>query len=83
MATKTITVTEQAYEALKARKGPKDSFSETILRVAGKGSLREFAGVLSKQSADRLEQAIKKQRKRHAVEHEKRMQRISKKLQGL
>jgi predicted CopG family antitoxin len=33
MATKTITITEDAYERLKARKRDGESFTETIIRI--------------------------------------------------
>lgn len=35
MATKTITVTEDAYERLRAHKRDDESFTETILRLTG------------------------------------------------
>ncbi len=58
MGVKTITLTEDAYKALKSLKSSNESFSDTILRVAGKKSLREFVGILSKDSADRLEKEL-------------------------
>ncbi len=82
MVVKTITVTKDAYEALKALKAERESFSETILRVAKRRSLREFAGVLSPESADRLERAVKDIRKRHTKAHRRRMKDIVCALQG-
>jgi len=58
---KTITITENAYKALKSRKGKKDSFSDVIVKMTGK-SLDEFYGVLSKSSAEKLESAIRETR---------------------
>lgn len=47
MATKTLTITEEAYNALKKEKGPEESFSETVLKVTSrKGKFSECAGVL-------------------------------------
>ena len=76
MAVKTITVTEKAYEALKAKKEPHESFSETILRISGRKSLSEFFGALSKESGERLEKAIMDSRKRRAASHERRIKMI-------
>lgn len=36
MATKTISITEEAYEALRREKKYKESFTETILRITKK-----------------------------------------------
>ncbi len=35
MAAKTLTVTEEAYERLKAHKRPGESFTDVVLRLAG------------------------------------------------
>ena len=80
MTVKTITVTEDAYEALKSLKESDESFSKTILRVAAKKSLRDFVGVISKESAGRIEHAIKETRKENTVRHRKRMDRIVREL---
>ncbi len=80
MATKTITVTEDAYEALRALKGQHESFSETILRVARRRSLKEFVGCLSRESADKLEEAVKESRRKHTEEHNRRVAAIAKAL---
>ncbi len=82
MAVKTITVTKAAYEALKAKKQPKESFSEALLRLTNRVSLREFFGVLSKESADRLEKTIKENRKRQNAAYERRIKRIVAALEG-
>lgn len=47
MAVKTITVTEDAYEALKGLKHENESFSEAIKRMAGKKlRIRDLWGAL-------------------------------------
>ena len=63
MATKTISITEEAYERLKTRKAENESFTDVINRISGKRSLMELAGVLSKGEADKLEKNIKERRK--------------------
>ena len=52
MATKTISITEEAYERLKTRKAKNESFTDVINRVTGKRSLLELAGILSDEEAD-------------------------------
>jgi len=63
MVTKTITVTEDAYNSLKTLKKKEESFSEAITRTYGKKiNLLDFAGTLSKESADKIFGTIKKNR---------------------
>ena len=76
MASKTITVTKEAYTALNSLKAPRESFSETLLRIARRRSLREFAGILSNESADRLENAVRDFRRRHTESHRKRLAKV-------
>lgn len=80
MATKTITVTEDAYEVLKSLKDTGESFSKTIKRLAGKKSLIDFAGILTNEEADELERNIKEGRRMRNAAHQKRMRRIMKDL---
>ena len=48
MATKTISITEDAYEYLAAAKKENESFSDVIERLLeGKRDLMSFAGILS------------------------------------
>ncbi|MDD9953087.1 MAG: antitoxin VapB family protein [Candidatus Woesearchaeota archaeon] len=76
MAVKTITITEASYLLLKAAKKENESFSKTITRIAGTPSLREFAGILSTASANKLEKSIKESRQHHRKMHEKRVARM-------
>lgn len=51
MVVKTITVTEEAYKALKRMKGNEESFSETILKFSkDKGSMMKYFGILPKEN---------------------------------
>lgn len=76
MATKTITITEEAYRRLKQSKTDDESFSQIITRITGNaGRLLKFAGTLTDEEADRLEARIKENRKRWLkVEAEKKEQ---------
>ncbi|MDG5761833.1 antitoxin VapB family protein [Natronococcus sp. A-GB1] len=62
MATKTISLDEEAYERLKARKKEGESFSETVKRLAGERSWNEVTGILSEDEAADLETAIEEGR---------------------
>ena len=68
MVTKTITVTKDAYEQLKALKRPEESFSEEIKRItSGKQDIMRFAGILSDlndKDIEEMKQSIREVRKR-------------------
>ncbi len=69
MATKTLTITEEAYERLRKQKGRDESFSELILRITGRRPLTDFAGFLSRESGLALKRAIEESRRnRHEVD---------------
>jgi predicted CopG family antitoxin len=63
MAVKTLTVTEEAYTRLRNQKGPKESFSEVIVRLTSRPPLASFAGALSPESARRFKAAIAQDRR--------------------
>ena len=69
MATKTLTITEDAYGLLKSFKLEDESFSEEIMRVLspGKRKLSDFWGILSEETADKIEKGIVEDRKRNAT----------------
>ncbi len=58
MATKTLTITEDAYNLLKSKKLADESFSEEIMREMSekkqKRPLRDFYGILSKEDGDAI-----------------------------
>lgn len=68
MVTKTLTITKEAYEQLKALKRPEESFSEEIKRITGsKQDIMQFAGILSDMSGkdfEEMRQSIQELRKR-------------------
>ena len=76
MATKTISITEEAYERLRMHKKETESFTDVINKITGKKSIMELAGILSKEEGDKLEKHIKDSR----VLSRKRMDRIIKNL---
>ncbi len=64
MATKTISLDQEAYERLKAHKREGESFSQVVKRLAGERSWREVAGVLTDEQASDLETAVEEGRDR-------------------
>lgn len=68
MPTRTLSITEEAYRALKASKKEGESFTDVILRLTGsKGSARRLLEMMDKlhspELADRVEQASRESRK--------------------
>ncbi|MEZ3144505.1 antitoxin VapB family protein [Halobaculum sp. MBLA0143] len=67
---KSIRLSEEAYERLDAHKADDETFSDVVLRLAGERSLLDLAGVLSDEEADALRDAISERRERRAAELE-------------
>ncbi|MDD4161987.1 MAG: antitoxin VapB family protein [Methanothrix sp.] len=66
MSTKTITITEEAYERLKARKGASQRFSDVILQhFPAKRKLSETLDEIGRDDelADRIEAASREMRR--------------------
>ena len=76
MTTKTITITEEAYNLLKNTKEGNESFTEAIIKIAKKDPLSKLAGILSKEEASELRRHIAISRERT----EKRLREIRNKL---
>ncbi len=76
MSTKTISIKTAAYDRLRQRKKPRESFTDVINRLTEKKSLMEFAGILSDEDANRIEESIHKSR----AESARRMSKISAEL---
>ena len=63
MATKTITIAEDAYEMLKRAKLPEESFSDTIRRTYTKKTEPEdFFGAWEEEFAEEVEKAMHERR---------------------
>lgn len=59
MGTRNISISDEAYAKLTARKGPKESFTDMINRLAGKKSVLDLAGVLSPKEATELRSNVR------------------------
>ncbi len=76
MPTRTISITEEAYERLKMQKEKNESFTDVINRITGRRSIMELAGILSKGQAEKLEKHIRERRnasREHADELRERL----------
>lgn len=82
MGTKTVSLSDDAYERLKRLKKENESFSDVVRRVTGKIKLRDFHGILKEEAAEELEEIITEERRKHAEEYEKRMRKTKEKLEG-
>jgi len=82
MGTKTVSLSDDAYERLKRLKKENESFSDVVRRVTGKIKLRDFHGVLKEEAAEELEEIITEGRRKHAEEYGKRMRKTKEKLEG-
>ncbi len=82
MATKNISITEEAYRRLAALRKGNESFSEIILEVTGKRKISDFIGILSKEAGKQLENNIKMLREKHRKETTERIKRVSEGLGG-
>jgi predicted CopG family antitoxin len=65
MATKTITISLDAYERLKAKKNSNDSFTDIILKLTRKGNTLDFIRSLKPKTelTDNIEKAMLETRK--------------------
>jgi predicted CopG family antitoxin len=70
---KSIRLSEEAYERLAAHKREGETFSEVVLRLAGERSLLELAGILDDEEADELREAVEERRKRRSRDLEERI----------
>lgn len=62
MSTKTITITDEAYNHLKSAKDEGESFTDAILRITNKDPLSKLVGLLTKKEADEMKAHIKASR---------------------
>ena len=76
MSTKTISISEEAYNLLKNIKEEKESFTDAIIKVAKKDPLSKLVGVLTKNEATELRRNIRRTREKT----EERLRRTAERL---
>jgi predicted CopG family antitoxin len=67
---KSIRLSEDAYERLAAHKREDETFSDVVLRLAGERSLVELAGILTDDEADAMREAVEERRARRSEDLE-------------
>lgn len=67
---KSIRLSEEAYDRLAAHKREDETFSDVVMRLAGERSLLDLAGVLSDDEAAAFRDAIDERRGRRSNELE-------------
>ncbi len=77
MATKTISISEEAYNLLKSVKEEKESFTEAIIKIAKKDPLSRLVGVLTDREAEEIRSNIKAMRR----SMNERVKRIAERMQ--
>ena len=63
---KSIRLSDEAYERLAAHKADDETFSEVVLRLAGERSLLDLAGILDDEEADAVREAVAERRERRS-----------------
>ncbi|MDO8556098.1 MAG: antitoxin VapB family protein [Nanoarchaeota archaeon] len=81
---KTITIMDDAYTLLKAKKGPDESFSDIIRKLCQKPAfdIRSIVGILpgGDEQSKKLQKAIKQQREQATIDYQKRQKKIQEQL---
>ena len=77
---KTLTIKDKVYEELVNIKGKEESFSDLFERLAKKekAGIMEFAGFLSKETAEKMKKDIAKRKKEGIKLEGKKMKRLEK-----
>ena len=82
MGTKTISLADDAYERLKARKREGESFSDVVRRLTDMTDLEKYHGVLSDETAEELEEVVREQREARNEERARRRENIVDEFEG-
>jgi predicted CopG family antitoxin len=81
MGTTTISLSDDAYERLKAAKHDEESFSDVVRRLTSGSQLSEYFGILDDEAADELEDFIERRREDRTAAWDKRRERLREDLE--
>lgn len=82
MGTKTISLADDAYQKLKAKKSEGESFSDVVRRLAGGVELAEYEGVLDEETAEELDANIAERREKRSSTYRDRVGDVVDELDG-
>lgn len=82
MGTKTISLSEDAYERLEAMKRENESFSDVVRRLTRGVELGDYYGILSEDAGAELADIVEKRRDERTDAREERVDRIADQLDG-
>lgn len=75
MGSKTISLADDAYEALLAVKRPEESFSDAVRRLTRRRSLTDLAGIMKVADADAVGHAVDLNRKERMARRRRELDR--------
>jgi predicted CopG family antitoxin len=64
MATKNISLDEDAYNRLDELKEDEESFSDVVKKITERKSLREISGIISEDEAEKMRKYVEKSREK-------------------
>lgn len=82
MGTKTISLSDDAYERLKAAKQENESFSDVVRRLTRGVELGDYYGILDEDTGAELAEIVERRRDEATDVHSERVDRISDRLDG-
>lgn len=82
VGTKTISLSDDAYERLAERKREGESFSDVVRRLTAGVELRDYLGVLDDDTAEDLERIVAERRADRSDRRRERVERLAEELDG-
>jgi predicted CopG family antitoxin len=70
---RTISLSEDAYQALAASKRPGESFSDVVRRLVRRRSLSDLVGIVDRKAGDAIAEAVEANRRDRLARHRKEL----------